>query len=56
MCLLPTYTVWADAEKNIDIEITGLEKDLSETMLNGLSINRQKQSPTIGLTQCSSPA
>ncbi|WP_417550446.1 autotransporter assembly complex protein TamA [Methylophaga sp.] len=47
MCLFPTYTVWADTEKNIDIEITGLEKDLSETLLNGLSINRQKQSPRL---------
>jgi translocation and assembly module TamA len=47
LCLFPTYTVWADTEKNIDIEITGLEKDLSETLLNGLSINRQKQSPRL---------
>jgi translocation and assembly module TamA len=47
LCLFPTSTVWADTEKNIDIEITGLEKELIETMLNGLSINRQKQSPRL---------
>lgn len=47
LCLVPTYSVWADTEKNIDIEITGIDEDLTETMLNGLSINRQKQSPRL---------
>lgn len=39
--------VWAETEKNIDIEITGLDKALIETLLSGLSINRQKQSPRL---------
>ena len=33
--------VWADTEKNIEIELEGIEKDWSETLVNGLSINRQ---------------
>ncbi|MDO8827289.1 autotransporter assembly complex family protein [Methylophaga sp.] len=37
----------AETEKNIDIQISGVEKELIETLLNGLSINRQKNSPRL---------
>lgn len=47
LCLLAANMVWADAEKNINIEIKGVDKNLVETLLNGLSINRQKQSPRL---------
>ncbi|MCB2427875.1 autotransporter assembly complex protein TamA [Methylophaga pinxianii] len=39
--------VWADTEKNIEIELEGINKDWSETLLNGLSISRQKNSPRL---------
>jgi translocation and assembly module TamA len=39
--------VWADTEKNIEIELEGIEKDWSETLINGLSIYRQKNSPRL---------
>lgn len=39
--------VWADTEKNIEIELEGIEKDWSENLINGLSINRQKNSPRL---------
>lgn len=37
----------AESEKNIDIQITGVDKELIETLLNGLSVNRQKNSPRL---------
>jgi translocation and assembly module TamA len=46
-CLFQSFMVWADTEKNIEIELEGIEKDWSETLVNGLSINRQKNSPRL---------
>jgi translocation and assembly module TamA len=37
----------AESEKNIDIQITGIDEELTETLLNGLSITRQKNSPRL---------
>lgn len=47
LSLLPVSLLVAETEKNIDIQISGVEKDLIETLLNGLSIDRQKNSPRL---------
>jgi translocation and assembly module TamA len=46
-CLFQSFMVWAETEKNIEIELEGIEKDWSETLVNGLSISRQKNSPRL---------
>src|SRR5690554_5112180 len=44
VCLFLSQLTWAETKKHVDVDISGVDEAMADTLLNGLSIKRQQDS------------